>query len=206
MKLFDASLAQSPRRVRMFLAEKGLDVPRVEVDIGAAENLGAEYLAMNPRGLVPTLLLDDGTDNDESMAICRYFEELPPDPALMGRDPLEKATIEMWQRRAALDVLGPIAASFRHLHPARAELEVPQVPAWGEANRERALKGLARLDQQLRQTAFLAGDAFSIADITALCAIDMMKLARIEMPADLTALKRWYDDVASRPSAKAGLA
>ena len=206
MKLLDQPQAPNPRRVNIFLAEKGIEVHREVFNIPKKEHLTDEIKALNPMQRLPILVLDDGTAISESVAICRYFEELHPEPPLMGTTPLEKATIEMWQRRAELDVLGPIAACFRHLHPAMAELEVPQVPAWGEANRERALKGLAMLDEQLRGNAYLAGDAFSIAEITALCAIDMMKLARIEMPADFTALKHWYDDVAARPSAKAGLA
>jgi glutathione S-transferase len=206
MKLLDQPQAPNPRRVNIFLAEKGIEVPREIFNIPKKEHLTDEIKALNPMQRLPILVLDDGTAISESIAICRYFEELHPEPPLMGATPVEKAKIEMWQRRAELDVLGPIAACFRHLHPAMAELEVPQVLAWGEANRERAQKGLAMLDEQLRRNAFLAGETFSIADITALCAVDMMKLARIEMPADLRALKRWYEDVAARPSAKAGLA
>lgn len=205
MKLLDQPQAPNPRRVNIFLAEKGIDLPRQVFNIPKKEHLSDEIKALNPMQRLPILVLDDGTSISESVAICRYFEELHPEPPLMGTTPLEKATIEMWQRRAELDVLGPIASCFRHLHPAMAELEVPQVPAWGEANRERAIKGLAMLNDQLEKTTFLAGETFSIADITALCAIDMMKLARIEMPADFAALKRWYASVSARPSAKAGL-
>ena len=206
MKLLDQPQAPNPRRVNIFLAEKGIEVTRQIFNIPNKEHLTDEIKALNPMQRLPILVLDDGTAISESVAICRYFEELHPERPLMGTKPLEKAKIEMWQRRAELDVLGPIASCFRHLHPAMAELEVPQVPAWGEANRERALKGLAMLDKQLQQNTFLAGDTFSIADITALCAIDMMKLARIEMPGDFVALKRWYETVSARPSAKAGLA
>lgn len=206
MKLLDQPQAPNPRRVNIFLAEKGIEVTRQIFNIPNKEHLTDEIKALNPMQRLPILVLDDGTAISESVAICRYFEELHPERPLMGTKPLEKAKIEMWQRRAELDVLGPIASCFRHLHPAMAELEVPQVTAWGEANRERALKGLAMLDKQLQQNTFLAGDTFSIADITALCAIDMMKLARIEMPGDFVALERWYETVSARPSAKAGLA
>jgi len=206
MKLLDQPQAPNPRRVNIFLAEKGIDVPRDVLNIPKKEHLSDEIKALNPMQRLPILVLDDGTALSESVAICRYFEELQPEPPLMGTTAIEKATIEMWQRHAEFDVLGPIASCFRHLHPAMAELEVPQVPAWGEANRERAMKGLAMLNDRLEKTAYLAGDSFSIADITALCAIDMMKLARIEMPSDFAALKRWYGDVSARPSAKAGLA
>lgn len=205
MKLLDQPQAPNPRRVNIFLAEKGIDVPREILNIPKKEHLSEEIKALNPMQRLPILILDDGTALSESVAICRYFEEQQPDPPLMGKTAMEKAVVEMWQRRAEFDVLGPIAASFRHLHPAMAELEVPQVPAWGEANRERALKGLAVLNDRLGQTRHLAGDHFSIADITALCAIDMMKLARIEMPADFANLQRWHGEVSARPSAKAGL-
>jgi glutathione S-transferase len=206
MQLIDQPQAPNPRRVNIFLAEKGIEIPRRILNIPKKEHLTPEIKALNPVQRLPILVLDDGTALSESMAICRYFEELQADPPLMGTTPLEKAVVEMWQRRAEFDVLGPIAFCFRHLHPAMAELEVPQVPAWGEANRERALAGLAMLDERLSTSEYLAGDAFTVADITALCAVDMLKLARIPMPGEGTSLKRWYDAVSARPSAKAGLA
>jgi glutathione S-transferase len=154
---------------------------------------------------LPILVLDDGTAISESIAICRYFEELQPEPPLMGTTPLEKATIEMWQRRMELYLINPVAAVFRHTHPAMAELEVPQVAEWAEANRPRVQKALEMLDAQLADNAYVAGPAFSIADITALVGVDFTKMGRIEVPETLKNLARWRAEVSSRPSAKAGL-
>jgi glutathione S-transferase len=152
---------------------------------------------------VPVLLLDDGTALAETVAICRYFEELHPHPALFGTGPLQRARVEMWNRRVELGLLLSVQHAFRHLHPAMASLEVPQVAAWGEANKPRALGMLGHIDAALQRQQFIAGDAYSIADITALVAVDFMKPARIERPAALHNLARWYGEVAARPSAKA---
>ena len=205
MKLFDQPRAPNPRRVNIFLAEKGIELPTEELNLPGKEHLTPEIKALNPVQTVPILVLDDGTAISESMAICRYFEELHPDPPLMGTTPLEKATIEMWQRRMELNLMNPVAAVFRHTHPAMAELESPQIGAWAEANRPRALAGLEMLDAQLAKHAFVAGDRYSVADITALVGVDFTKMGRIEVPETLTNLARWRAEVSSRPSAKAGL-
>jgi glutathione S-transferase len=149
------------------------------------------------------MVLDDGTSICESIAICRYFEELQPNPALFGTGPLGRAQVEMWQRRMELGLLNSVASAFRHLHPAMASLEVPQVAAWGEANKPRALEMLHLLDDQLGANRFVAGDAYSVADITAMVAIDFMKPARVARPEGLAHIERWYGEVTSRPSAKA---
>jgi glutathione S-transferase len=149
------------------------------------------------------LVLDDGTAIAETVAICRYFEELQPEPALFGKGALGRATVEMWNRRMELGLLFSVASAFRHLHPAMSTLEVPQVPAWGEANKPRALEVLAYLDKELAGRRFIAGDEFSIADITALCAVDFMKPARIQRPPELTNVARWHAEMSARPSAKA---
>ena len=125
------------------------------------------------------LELDDGTVLCESVAICRYFEEMHPEPALFGRGALGKAQVEMWQRRMELNLFLPVSQAFRHIHPAMKEWEVPQVPEWGEANKPKALDFLVLLDAELALREFAAGDEFSIADITGLVAIDFMKPARI---------------------------
>src|SRR6185503_18934231 len=137
MKLYDGGRAPNPRRVRVFLAEKGLSVPLEQVDLGALAQKSDAFTAINPIQRVPVLVLDDGTVIAESLAICRYFEELHPEPALFGRGALEKATIEMWQRRLELHLLFPISHVFRNSHPAMAKMEVPQVAAWAEANKPR---------------------------------------------------------------------
>ena len=162
-----------------------------------------EFTALNPFQRVPVLVLEDGTAIAETMAICRYFEALQPEPALFGKGPLAAATVEMWSRRMDLGLLLSVAQTFRHLHPAMAKLEVPQVAAWGEANKPRALEILKIMDEQLAGRPFLAGEHYSVADITGLVAVDFMKPARIERPPALKNLARWYADVASRPSAKA---
>lgn len=203
MKLFDGGRAPNPRRVRIFLAEKGLAVPLVPVDMGAMEHRGGDVAARNPLHRLPVLELDDGTVLCESVAICRYFEEIQPEPALFGRGALGKAQVEMWQRRLELNLLLPVGFAFRHIHPAMREWEVPQVPEWGEINKPKVLDFLVLLDAELALREFAAGDAFSIADITGLVAIDFMKPARIAVPEEFTNVIRWHRALAARPSAAA---
>ena len=206
MKLIDQPHAPNPRRVNIFLAEKGIKLPTEVLDIPGKQHLTDEIKALNPVQTLPILVLDDGVAISESMAICRYFEELHPEPALMGTSALEKALIEMWQRRIELNLLFPVAAVFRHSHPAMAELEVPQIKEWSEANRPRGQKGLEMLDAQLANKEYIVGDRFSVADITALVAVDFTKMGRIQVPETLTNLARWRALVNSRPSAQAGFA
>jgi glutathione S-transferase len=203
MKLFDGGRAPNPRRVRIFLAEKGISVPLVPVDMGAMGHRSEEVASRNPLMRLPVLELDDGTILTETVAICRYFEELHPEPPLFGTGALGKAKVEMWQRRIELNLFLTVANAFRHLHPAMKDWEVPQVPEWGEANKPKALDFMRLLDAELASREFMAGDAHSIADITGLVAVDFMKPARIEMPAELTNLRRWYQAISARPSAKA---
>jgi glutathione S-transferase len=203
MKLYDGGRAPNPRRVRVFLAEKGIEVPLVPVDMGAMGHRDEEVASRNPLRRLPVLELDDGTIITESVAICRYFEELHPEPPLFGTGAVGRAQVEMWQRRMELNFLSAIAAAFRHLHPAMKEWEVPQVAEWGEANKPKALEFLALLDRELASREFVAGDSYSIADITGLIGIDFMKPARLAVPEELGNVRRWYDAVAARPSAKA---
>ena len=203
MKLYDSGRAPNPRRVRIFLAEKGLTVPTEQVDMMAGQQRTAEYTAINPLQRMPALVLDDGTVITESIAICRYFEALHPEPALFGKGALQQALVEMWNRRCDLNFLLGVAQVFRHLHPAAATLEVPQVAAWGEANRPKVLDILTVLDAQLGKHQFIAGDTFSVADITAMVAVDFMKPAKIDMPTHLNNVRRWHSEVSARPSAKA---
>lgn len=201
MKILETRTAPNPRRVRIFLAEKQIDMTYVDHDISALKS--EQFTALNSFQRVPVLVLDDGTAIAETMAICRYFEVLHPEPSLFGRTALEQATIEMWNRRAELGLLLSVAQAFRHLHPAMASLEVPQVAAWGEANKPKALEALAKFDAALANSRFLAGDDFSVADITLMVAVDFMRPARIQRPETLTNLARWYNDVQARPSATA---
>lgn len=203
MKLFDGGRAPNPRRVRVFLAEKGIEVPLVSVDMGAMGHRADEIAGRNPLRQLPVLELDDGTVITESVAICRYFEELHPEPALFGTGALGRARVEEWQRRMELNFLFTVAQAFRHTHPAMKEWEVPQVEDWGVANRSKALAFLTLLDRELGSRQYAAGDDYSIADITGMIAVEFMKPAKIEMPGDLGNVRRWYADVAARPSAKA---
>ena len=203
MRIIETAAAPNPRRVRVFLSEKGISVPYEQLDIMKLEHKDARFAALNPMQRVPILELDDGTIISETMAICRYFEAVQPEPALLGRAPVEIAVIEMWNRRMELNLFWSIAQCFRHLSPRMSDLEQPQVPEWGEANRSRAIEMLRLLDGELAERPFVAGDDYTVADITALVAIDFMKPARIEMPEDLTHLQSWHQRVSSRPSADA---
>lgn len=203
MKLYDGGRAPNPRRTRIFLAEKGLNIPLVPIDMGALRHRSNEIESLNPLQRLPILELDNGTVITESVAICRYFEELHPEPPLFGEGALGKARVEMWNRRVELNFFGPVSAAFRHTHPAMAEWEVPQIPEWGEANRPKAVKFMALLDEQLATNTFIAGEHFSIADITLLVSVDFLKPAKITMPDEFQNLKRWHEAVSARPSAKA---
>ncbi len=203
MKLFDGGLAPNPRRIRNYLAEKGIEVPLVSIDMTALEHKSDKVSSRNPLQRLPVLELDDGTIISETMAICRYFEEHNPEPPLMGVDALDKAIVEMWSRRMEFHLLMPVAHAFRHLHPAMKEWEVPQVAEWGEANKPKVIEVLNWLDDELSDREFIAGVRFTVADITAMISIDFMKPARIKVPENCKNLLRWYNSVSSRPSARA---
>ena len=203
MRLYNSNFAPNPRRVRIFLAEKGVSIPRVEVDLGKLEHKTAEFSTLNPLQTIPLLEIDDGTVIGESIAICRYIEALHPDPNLFGGTPLERAGIEMWQRRVEWHLLLPIAQVMRHTHPHMAKMEEPQVPDWAAANRPRALRNMQIFDGVLGDRAFIAGDRFTVADITGLVALDFAKSARISIPAELVHLNRWWNSLKTRQSAAA---
>ena len=203
MKLYDGGRAPNPRRTRVFLAEKGIRVPLEQVDLGALQQRSPAYAAVNPLMRVPALVLDDGTVITESIAICRYFEALQPDPPLFGRDALDAARVEMWNRRLELHLLFPVSHVFRNSHPAMKEMEVPQVPAWAEANKPRVLEFITFLDRELEERPFVAGDKYTVADITGLVAVDFMKPAKLAVPDELKNLKRWHAEISARPSASA---
>jgi glutathione S-transferase len=203
MKLYDGGRAPNPRRTRIFLAEKGIKLPLEQIDLGAMQQRSPAYAAINPIMRVPALVLDDGTVITESIAICRYFEALHPDPPLFGLGALEIARIEMWNRRLELHLFFPVSHVFRNSHPAMKEMEVPQVPAWAEANRPRILEFITWLDGELKDRPFVAGDAFTVADITGLVSVDFMKPAKLAVPDELKNLKRWHADISARPSAAA---
>lgn len=210
MKLYDMGLAPNPRRVRIFLAEKGIEVEREEVDIPGGANLSDVYRAINPRGVVPTLVLDDGMTLDESVAICRYLEALHPEPNLMGHDPLEIARIESWQRRMEFEGMFNVAAAFRNTaapYAARgmpgALPPTPAIPALAERGLLLARHWMAELDVRLGASPFVAGDRFTIADITAAISIDFARWVGLRPTAEQPHLGRWHADVRARPAAKA---
>jgi glutathione S-transferase len=209
MKLYDMRVAPNPRRVRVFLAEKGIEVPRVEINIRAGENLKPEFLAINPRGVLPTLQLEDGTVIDESTAICRYFEELRPDPPLMGRTALEKAMIESWTRRIEFDAGQPVMDAFRNSYPPYAERAVPgregmkAIPELVERGRARLADFYPAIDRRLAESEYVAGPAFSIADITLMCIADFARAVKLPTPDGLENFARWHAQVSARPSAGA---
>jgi glutathione S-transferase len=202
MKLYDSKTAPNPRRVRIFLAEKGITVPTVEVDIVKAENRGEEFRKKNELGVLPVLELDDGTCIAESVAICRYFEETKPEPPLMGTDARDRALVEMWQRRMEFEIFIPMTQVFRNLHPFF-KGRIPQVAEWGEVNRKYAEKHMSWLDGVLADRQFVAGERYTIADITALCAIDFGRVSKIRIQPEQENLARWHAAVSGRPSGTA---
>jgi glutathione S-transferase len=202
MKIYDSQTAPNPRRVRIFLAEKGINVPYEQVDIAAAANRAPEFRGKNPMGTLPVLELDDGTCIAESMAICRYFEELHPDPPLMGTSARDRALVEMWQRRMEFELFIPITQVFRNTHPFFAG-RIPQVAEYGEVSRKTAEARMTWLDGVLADRAFIAGDRYTVADITALCAIDFGRVSKIRIQPEQPHLTRWHGSVSARPSAKA---
>lgn len=203
MILYSDARAPNPRRVRIFLAEKGIEVETRTVDILKGEHRAPEISMLNPLQRLPILLLDDGDVIVESVAICRYFEELNPEPPLMGADRMDRVKVEMWQRQVEFNLLWTASQIMRHQVPALASIESPQIAQWGKANEPRLMAAYEWLDDVLADQAFVAGAAFTIADITALCAIDFAKFARQEIDPGLANLSRWYAEISSRPSAAA---
>lgn len=203
MKILETKPAPNPRRVRIFLAEKGIDVVYEQWDLMGGELKQDAFTRLNPWQRVPVLILDDGTAISESIAICRYFEELQPEPPLFGVGAEGRAIVEMWQRRVELGLLFETAQVLRHSNPKMAHLEAPQVAAWAEANRPRVLASLSRLNDRLGEVPYLAGNTYSIADITMLVAVDFMKSVKLRVPEQCANVLRWYDRVSMRPSALA---
>ncbi len=210
MKLYDMIKAPNPRRVRMFLAEKGMTIESIEIDIPGGENLSPAYLSINPRGTVPTLVLEDGTVLDESVAICRYFEEIQPEPNLLGRTPIEKAQIESCQRHMEFDGLFSVGGIFRNSIAPFANRSMPgSAPALPQSA-DLVTRGVAltthffeTLNARLARTEFVAGDRFSIADITGFITVEFARWVKLAPQEDHHHLHRWYAAIKSRPSAKA---
>lgn len=204
MKLYSAARAPSPRRVLMFLAEKGISgIDIVDIDLNAQEHRAPAFRAKSPLAKVPALELDDGRVLTETRAICTWLEGRYPEPNLMGMDSDERAFIEMADRRVEFSLLGTIAHCIRHTHPGLAPLEQPQFPDFGRAQGAKLPEVAAWFDQMLQRQPWMAGERFTIADITAFCAIEFARLMKFR-PADqgMPALQAWRDRVAARPSAQ----
>ena len=209
MKLHVWGSAPNPRRVRMYLAEKGLSVP-IE-DVGDNFGLRSKYRSQYPFAMVPMLQLEDGTQIGEAMAICRYFETLHPDPPLMGVSAKEKALVEMWERRANDEGMIGAAECLRNAHPNFKDRglagyldPVPQVAALVLRGQQRLTRFFAMFDGRLAESEFVAGDQLSVADITAVCAVDFASaFAQISVPDNFRNLRRWYAMMSARPSARA---
>ena len=204
MKIYGHRSYGNPRRVAIFLDEKGVDLPFEPVDLGAGAHKTPDFLAKNPAGQVPVLELDDGTCIAETQAICRYLEDLYPEPNLMGVDSLERALIEMWQRRVEFGVFSSGRYYVRHCTRMGSRLEPVQIPAWGELNREWAPEQMQSLDRTLAKSRFLSGERFSVADITLIFALQgVTARGGVSVPDDCEGLKRWLRDVSARPSVAA---
>jgi len=203
MKIYDFAFAPNPRRLRIFVAEKGLKIPIEQVDIFTGQNRTPEMLAKNPAGGLPVMELDDGTHLAESVAICRYLESLHPEPNLMGKNSREQCEIEMWNRRVELGLLGAAGRAFQHTNELF-KARMKQFSEYGETQRETTRQQLQWLDAQIGNKPFIAGDRFTIADITAEVAVDFAaQMAGVAADPSLKNLARWHQSVSSRPSAKA---
>ncbi len=209
MKFYDCATAPSPRRVRIFLAEKGLTIPTVRVDLRNGEQFTPAFRAINPDCTVPVLVLDDGTTIPDAIAICRYIEELHPDPLLMGRNTAERAIVESWQRRVERNGFYAVMEAFRNSSPGLKGRALPgpdafeQIPALAERGRDRVQRFFAWLDARLADNEFICGADFTIVDITGLVTVDFAGRAKLKPPEQLSHLHRWHAAMSARPNATA---
>ncbi len=209
MKFYDCRTAPSPRRVRIFMAEKGMDIDTVQVDLASGEQLGEAFRRINPDCVVPVLELDDGSHLTEVIAICQYLEEVQPEPRLLGSSAEERARISMWNAKVEQQGLLGMMDAFRNAAKGLAGRALTgsesyeQIPALAERGRKRVQQFFRRLDGELADRPFIAGERFSIADISAMVVVDFAKWVKIEVPDELVNLKRWHEAVSGRPSAAA---
>jgi len=209
MKLYDFAPAPNPRRVRIFLAEKGIVLPTVQVNLRANEQFSPAFRAVNADCTVPVLELDDGARIADVLAICVYFEASQPEPPLMGVGARDQANVAAWQRRVERDGFLAVVEAFRNSTPGFKGRALPgpddyeQIPALAERGRARLGKFFAMMNACLADREFVAGQRYSIADITALVTVDFAGWIKLRIPDDCSHLRRWYDAVSARPSAKA---
>ena len=207
MKLYHSASSPNSRRVRIFLAEKGLSIPLVAIDLGKGEQHSDAYRTINPHRVVPTLVLEDGTAIGEVPAICRYIEEVHPTPPLLGVTAKEKAQVSMWERRAELEGFAAVMEAIRNSAPGlrgraiAGPHDYEQIPGLAERSKLRVKNFFADFDARLGEAAFVAGQRFSVADITALVTVDFAaKAINFPVPDEHHSLKCWYDAISSRPS------
>ena len=204
MIFYDSAMpAPNPRRVRIFAAEKGIELPSEQVSILKGEHKSEAYRAINPLGQTPALKLEDGTVLTETVAICRYLEALHPEPPLFGTDPLDAARIEMWIRRIELRLMVPTGMIWIHTHPFTARVVPHQYKEFGESNRALVARALAMCDDALGDTPFIAGECYSMADIVLLSTIDFGTFIGLTVPEELVRLNDWHRRVTARPSSAA---
>lgn len=204
MKLYNTPMpAPNPRRVRVFLAEKGVEIALVDLALQKGEQKAAEHVVRNSLGQTPVLELDDGTCISETVAICRYLERLHPEPPMFGRNALEEAQVEMWVRRVEFQLMGPAGNFWRHAHPFTARVVVPQYKDFGEANRGAYERALMWLDGELAKSEFVAGEVFTMADICTLSTVDFADWIGLKVPEAAGNLRAWHGRVSARPSAGA---
>lgn len=210
MKLYHSTSSPNSRRVRIFLAEKGLSIPLVAVDLGKGEQHSEAYKAINPRRVVPTLVLEDGTAIGEVPAICRYIEEIHPAPPLLGETAKERALVTMWERRAELEGFAAVMEGIRNAAPGlkgralAGPHDYEQIPELAERSKLRVKNFFVDLDARLGEVPFVAGDRFSVADITALVTVDFAaKAINVSVPDEHRSLRRWYDTISSRSTSVA---
>jgi glutathione S-transferase len=194
--------APNPRRVRIFLAEKGIDLPETLVDMRERGHKSPEFRAKNSMGQLPTLELDDGICISETVAICRYFDETQPDPPMFGTTPVEKAMVDMWVRRTEFTVMMPVSQFWRHAHPRTAAL-LTQFKDFGESNKQTYQGAQRYLNRELAGKTWLAGDGFSMADICLLTTVDFADWIGLPLEPEHENLKAWHDRATARPSATA---
>jgi len=205
MIFYDCATAPSPRRVRIFLAEKGLEIDTVQVDLQKGEHLAPAFRAINPFCTVPVLELDDGTRLLESNSICLYLEETNPEPNLLGRDAKEKAVIAGWNREMEWNGFMAMADAFRNRarglvgRALTGPINYEQIPELAERGRQRVKHFFSLLDERLGESAYIAGERFTVADITALVTVDFARWIRLEVPDDAVNLRRWHGKVSARP-------
>ena len=209
MKFYDCTTAPSPRRVRIFMAEKGIEIETIQIDLANGEQFSEAFKAINPLCEVPLLVLDDGTSISQISAICRYLEEIYPDNPLLGRTPVERAVVESSNQQLQMNGFAAGAEAFRNATPGFKNRAMPgphnysQIAELAERGQQRLDNLFSDLEAHLANSEFIVGDYYSIADISALCVIDFAKWVKKRIPEDYKNLQRWYDQVSSRPSAKA---